>query len=84
MKIQDFQDDPHHNPVPPVEPEADGLTSNSPAALPTCAPDALLCATRAELNERWLKVRIPTFAAVQEWHALLNFFDTQKLRKELN
>lgn len=83
MKNSDFQNSPLHASEPPVETAADALTSNSPDALPTCAPDALLCPTRVELNARWL-THFPSYAAVTTWNELLRAFDALALRPELN
>lgn len=67
MKLNDFENDPHHTNELPVNPEADAFASNSPDALPTCAPDALIAPARAELHAHWQRF-IPSFAAVRTWH----------------
>lgn len=72
MKLNNFENSAHHTSEPPVESAADALGSNSPAALPTAAPDALIVTSRAQLNWRQLHGR-HSAAAMKEWFALLNF-----------
>lgn len=69
MKLNDFESDPHHAVELPVDYEADAMASTSPAAIPTVAPDALLCASGAELLGHWSRGPLPTYAAVECWHA---------------
>lgn len=69
--MNDFVNSALHNSAPPVETEADALTSNSPAAHPTCAPDALIFVSRVELQTRW-QGRPEFDAANRAWHELLN------------
>lgn len=60
------------NPTPlPVDATGAGADSNSPAALATCAPDALLCPTRGDLEQRWLTASLPN-PALKAWLQLLN------------
>lgn len=71
MKTADFQSSPLHANELPVASEADAFASPFPVAIPTVAPDALLCPTRVELDARWLGR--PQFdAANRTWHQLLN------------
>lgn len=83
MKMKDFVNSPLHNSALPVETEADALTSNSPAAHPTCAPDALLICTRAELQARW-QDRPEFDAANKSWHQLMNHLAAFHFRPALN
>lgn len=83
MKMKDFVNSPLHNSALPVETEADALTSNSPAAHPTCAPDALLCLSRAELQARW-QDRPEFDTANRAWYGLLNHLAAFHPAAELN
>ena len=83
MKIKNFETDPHHATELPVEYEADAVASQSPAAIPTVAPAALLCPTRVELNAHWL-THFPSYAALTTWHELVLAFDKLGLKPELN
>lgn len=71
MKTTDFENSAHHTNALPVEHAAAAFDSNSPAALPTVAPDALIVTTRAQLNWRELH-GLHSAAAMKAWFALLN------------
>jgi len=47
-------------------------------ALPNCAPQALICVDRVELNHHWLHRRIPTIAATLAWHALVRSLSCER------
>lgn len=83
MKMKDFESDPHHAVELPVEYEADAIDSNSPAAIPTVAPDALICPTRVELNATW-QARFPSYNAITTWHELIRALAALNLRPEHN
>jgi hypothetical protein len=67
----------------PVGHPGDPFASTFPGALPTSAPDAFICPTRAELHAHW-PAGVKNFAPMTEWLALCHWLDRSPMQPQLN
>lgn len=66
-----------------VASKLNSAASASALNLSLVAPGALICVDRAELQAHWYQ-RIPSYAAVAEWHAFLKYLAASPMRPALN